>query len=537
MIIDLEQAGDLVPCRSSVCIAGAGAAGICLALELAKSGVSVALLESGGWNEEPATQDLYASEVTGVPHAGIHKGRFRVLGGSTTHWAGQILELDSNNFDIRPWIANSGWPFPKQVLAPYYLRALELEGLASVVSEDEAIWESIHCAAPNFGEDLAPFFSRWCPEPNFVRLHGQELHYSRNITVYLHANLCEMQLAESQESLIGLRCRTLGGRYATFTADHYVFCLGGIESARVLMQPLARAHTAPWNAHDVVGRYFQDHIDATLLEIKPRSRRLLHQWFDNVYRSSFKYHPYVKLSPRAQERLQCLAISASFSFDSAKTEDYEEFVGVAKQALRGNFRDAKLARVAGYLPLSGFMVRKALRRILQGRGYNASDRGVFLRFHSEQTPNKESRIELSSERDAIGMFRSRLQWAVTDQEIDTMQQFARVIGQEFRLGGFAEVIPDPSLDVGGSELISRFEDSYHHMGATRMANSPQWGVVDANLRLFGVRNGYVCSSSVFPTSGFSNPTHTIIALAVRLSEHLGKLTQGSMNQSCATMSV
>jgi choline dehydrogenase-like flavoprotein len=53
-----------------------------------------------------------------------------------------------------------------------------------------------------------------------------------------------------------------------------------------------------------------------------------------------------------------------------------------------------------------------------------------------------------------------------------------------------------------------------------MADSPQRGVVDSNLKLFGVGNGYVCSSAVFPTSGFSNPTHTIIALAVRLAEHL-----------------
>jgi len=70
------------------------------------------------------------------------------------------------------------------------------------------------------------------------------------------------------------------------------------------------------------------------------------------------------------------------------------------------------------------------------------------------------------------------------------------------------------------ELISHFDDSYHHMGATRMASSPRAGVVDPDLRLFGIRNGHVCSSSVFPTSGFSNPTHTLIALAARLAEHL-----------------
>ena len=75
MIIDLAQSESVAPRHSTVCIAGAGAAGICLALELAKSGVNVALLESGGLDEEPATQNLYASEVSGLHHIGIHKGR------------------------------------------------------------------------------------------------------------------------------------------------------------------------------------------------------------------------------------------------------------------------------------------------------------------------------------------------------------------------------------------------------------------------------------------------------------------------------
>ncbi len=53
-----------------------------------------------------------------------------------------------------------------------------------------------------------------------------------------------------------------------------------------------------------------------------------------------------------------------------------------------------------------------------------------------------------------------------------------------------------------------------------MSTSPATGIVDPNLRLYGIDNVYICSSAVFPASGFSNPTHTLLALAVRLSEHL-----------------
>src|SRR5436309_8866114 len=119
MIVDLDHSEPVAQDHANVCIAGAGAAGISLALELGKSGFHVTLLESGGSEEEQATQDLYASEVSGVPHVGIHKGRFRIFGGTTTRWVGQILELDPHNFDVRPWIPNSGWPFSKETLTSY----------------------------------------------------------------------------------------------------------------------------------------------------------------------------------------------------------------------------------------------------------------------------------------------------------------------------------------------------------------------------------------------------------------------------------
>ena len=62
--------------------------------------------------------------------------------------------------------------------------------------------------------------------------------------------------------------------------------------------------------------------------------------------------------------------------------------------------------------------------------------------------------------------------------------------------------------------------SYHHMGTTRMSTNPSQGVVNENCQVHGISNLYVAGSSVFPTSGLSNPTLTLIALAIRLADHL-----------------
>jgi choline dehydrogenase-like flavoprotein len=58
------------------------------------------------------------------------------------------------------------------------------------------------------------------------------------------------------------------------------------------------------------------------------------------------------------------------------------------------------------------------------------------------------------------------------------------------------------------------------MGTTRMHESPKQGVVDADCRVHGVSNLFIASSSVFPTGGYANPTLTILALAIRVSDHV-----------------
>jgi choline dehydrogenase-like flavoprotein len=519
MIIDLENSESAPSAQGSVCIVGAGAAGISLAFELARLGVSVTLLESGGLRHEPSTQALYDSEVSGLRHQGIHAGRFRVLGGSTTRWGGEILELDPEDFEVRQWVPGSGWPFPKSELTTYYRRALELEGLSTAILDDASVWKDLAVSAPAFGESLIPFFSRFCSEPDFTRIFGERLSENPRITIYLHANVTEIVLNWKRDAIESLKCRTVTGRQFTFSADSYVLCLGGIESARLLLQPLPEVVSAPWNSTCLVGKFFKDHIDATVMEVRPRSRRQLHQWFDNVYRGIFKYHPKLKLSVGEQKRHECLSIGAKFIFQSKREESRLEFCEAARNLRRGIVGSGELGHLVRQLPNADLLIRQVIRFKLQGRAFNPDEDGIFLRVHCEQEPESPSRITLTSDRDAVGMFRCQLDWRTSDLEIETMRRFTRIVGDVFSRD-FAEVKPFPDLEQGGPELLARFDDAYHHMGTTRMASSPREGVVDPDLRLFGVRNGYVCSSSVFPSCGFSNPTHTIVALAIRLAEHL-----------------
>ena len=242
MIFDLASE-ELHPEPGSfdVCIVGAGAAGITIAADLVGRGRRVLLLEAGGRGHELFSHSIYRSEVVGLPHTGIHEGRFRVIGGTTTEWGGQILELDDIDFQERSWIKGSGWPFGKAVLAPYYARALAFTGLDDA-HEDREVWAALGIKPPYYGREFEPVFSRFMGERNFARRNDELLKHHPALTTVLHANLCGVSMAENGDAVRSVRCRAPNGKEAAFEAPFFIFALGGIESSRFFCSLRMKAH-------------------------------------------------------------------------------------------------------------------------------------------------------------------------------------------------------------------------------------------------------------------------------------------------------
>jgi choline dehydrogenase-like flavoprotein len=170
-------------------------------------------------------------------------------------------------------------------------------------------------------------------------------------------------------------------------------------------------------------------------------------------------------------------------------------------------------------PHAAELFREGFSTLARGNAPVLTPKNVFLTAHVEQIPDPDNRIMLSENRDRFGVPRPRLAWRINPAEVATLRAITDAAGSALRRRGFGDMSPLAWLDDPGAAR-KNLADTYHHAGATRMAETPRDGVVDPDCRVFGVDNLFVAGSSVFPTSGYANPTLTIVALAIRLAETL-----------------
>ena len=193
MLVDARTVSKRVALETDVCIVGAGAAGITLARAFDNGSTSVFLLESGGFESEAETQSLYEGVNTGTivreddPY--LAGTRVRAFGGTTNVWGGWCAPLNAIDFDRRPGIAHSGWPFSRADLDPWYSRAARV---LEIPHYDEDPVERAAAIGPTLLADSERFdtqFFRFSPPTYFGVRYLEGLVRSQKLSVFLHANV------------------------------------------------------------------------------------------------------------------------------------------------------------------------------------------------------------------------------------------------------------------------------------------------------------------------------------------------------------
>ncbi len=474
-----------------ICILGAGAAGITLARALAKTGRKLALVESGGFEYDEATQALYEGTNRGtllVPRARyLMAGRQRFFGGTTNHWTGWCRPFDPIDFERRPWLADSGWPFGRSELDPYYRRATEVVQIRPFDESPDVSGQERGQGLPEGGRFVTRYF-HLSPPTRFGQRYRAELEEAANVEVFLHSNATRLATAVGGGAVDSVEVATLTGRKFTIRARRYIAALGGVENARLLLLSDDVQAGGIGNQHDLVGRYFMDqpHLTAARL-IFPGGPIDVSRWRPYQH-NALRHRVFGVFCPREDVLREEQLLNQSFELRHADDEDLPpEAAGLAQAA----------GRLHGGDPVDHFD-------------------GFELWARAEARPMRDSRVTLSQDRDALGLRRVHLEWFIDKEDREHIRRAAELFARD--LGRFSaarvQVIWDPERLWRGSW------GGHHHLGTTRMHDDPRQGVTDADCRVHGVRNLYIAGSSLFPTYGYANPTLTIVALALRLADHL-----------------
>ncbi len=526
MILDAEKGFGHEPVRYDLCIVGAGAAGITLALELEATGLRVCLLEAGGAVYETETQRLFEGEVVGQEYPMLRDTRVGALGGSTTVWAGWCRPLEALDFEPRDWCDAGGWPFGLDELRPYYARAHEICGIAAC-NYDPEHWADV------LGSDrILPGDPRFSNEifhiqvQNFGHRYREWLERSKAIDLVLHAPV--MRLRVDGAACTAVEIRTLGGFELAIRADRFVLAAGGIENPRLLLLSGDGPAGIPGNAGGLVGRYFTDHsyVDpGTLVLREPESLGFYQTQpvAPSPGASSVRGALSLRRDVVERERLMNAAL-----FFHPRYEAHPVFATPEVKAWLTLWNKSKQRAVPG---AAWPYARQALRAPHRLAVAMARKLGVRhgparrwrMRAAFETGFRYDNRVMLTDERDRLGRPRVRIEWRIGDADVENMRRVTHLFDQAVREAGVGHLERAfPDAPAAWRQLL---EAGKHHMGTTRMHVSAGHGVVDENSRVHGTSNLYVTGSSVFPSGGYANPTLTIVALAVRLGEHLKRISQ------------
>src|SRR5215470_1587204 len=524
MFLDLRQVPDGTTLEADLCIVGAGAAGITIARQFIGRPIAILVIESGGLEFDEATQSLYRGAIVGRPYFDLDVTRLRYFGGSTNHWGGWCAPLHDIDFEARDWVPHSGWPIARRDLESYYSAAQLLVEIGPP-TYDPLIWQDDkHHFPPFLPERMVTQIMQLSePATHFGARYRDDLAKADNVRVLLNANALGVDSNVGATSVEGVRLATLSGVRATVHARAVIVACGGLETPRVLLLSNNVVPAGLGNHHDLVGRFFMEHphiVTGSLFATDAGT------WHHGLSQRFVKYgtliQPVIATSPVAQREEGMLGYSANFETPVALSAGYPAYRHIRDSLANRRLPD-HLARDVWDMVTGLDDVARGIFRATPSNPYHPPyDLSRPIRFYTrlEQCPNPESRVKLIGERDALGLNRIALDWRLTELDKRSLRHSQELIGAEFGRLGVGRFKLDDWVLADDHSWPDDLHGGHHHMGTCRMSDDPKQGVVDRDCRVHGFDNLYVAGSAVYPTTGYVNPTLTVVALALRLADHL-----------------
>jgi len=539
---DGKQIANYSNVHGDVCVVGSGASGITIARELALAGINVVLIEAGGEKQRPEQIDLYRGTSKSPNHGPLHLNRQRRLGGTTVVWGGRSAPYEAIDLERRLYIPNSGWPISHSDLHDAYVKAhdyldLGLFSYSAAQSFPPGAQFPFECCRDVTVDNIW----RFSLPTNLWRKYGDALSSHPNVDVIYNGSCTEVVTTSDGSLVDHIRVMSSPDHQFTVRAKTFVLATGGLEVTRLLLTSTSVHKSGIGNTRGLLGRFYLSHLTGNAGTIAFSDS--LAKYFWSYIRSEGVYcKRLIRLTHDVQRLngLLNLAVTATHMdfHDPSHRSGVLSLVYLAKTYLKARIppefsRELSATKyqyvlrhvtnvLCSPLEIVKFADMWTRKRLLASRKLPSvelcNDRGVYtLHFDAEQSPNFDSRVGLSDERDKFGKRRLMVDWRMNRTDAESVSRSLDLIARDLEGAHVAKLNVKPDL---ASDVYAHNGVGSHHIGTTRMGASPSVGVVDPECRVFGIPNLYIASSSVFPTSSYVNPTLQIVAIAIRIATHI-----------------
>jgi choline dehydrogenase-like flavoprotein len=355
------------------------------------------------------------------------------------------------------------------------------------------------------------------------------------VTVYLSSNVVALEDVDDAGRVHTAVVRTVAVREWRVRATTFVLAAGGIENPRILLASCDARPQGLGNENDLVGRYFMEHLHVRLGCFVPTRAVTNLSLYTEGRRSVRRPVGALCVAPAEREARRLFGLSATLIRPQHRSVP-EVLAHQARGRAPWTLHGMSIAR-GGALGFGLRVVDKVIRTMINARGVSPSNNPnapppVYeVMARGEQTPLRDSRVTILTERDRLGMPMPQLDWRVNPADLQSLRRNLETMGEGLAAAGAGTLyLPDDPETAWAQRIMG----SWRHIGTTRMHTDPRRGVVDAEGRVHSSPNVFVTGSSVFPTGGFANPTLTIIALALRLSDQVIRDLRGQALRATVT---
>ena len=535
---------------ADVCVVGAGPAGITIALEVARSGRTVVVIESGQRQPSEAAQALGDTpHFDPARHAPMNLATRRQIGGASNIWGGRCVPYDPIDFEQRPGIPFSKWPITYEEIAQYYQRASDWFFTGKAIFSAHEITELPHATLiPGLpdGDVLSSTLERWSLPTNFGREYAAELASTPSLRVETGLTCVEIVTTPNGAEVAHLVCRGMDRSDVQIHALQYVLACGALETTRLLLASDRQHAGGLGNNSGYLGRFYMGHISGRIARVvfdtPPNAtaysydrdtsgvyvRHRLSFSRDCLRREQMPNIVSWLVNPEIADPAHASGI-LSFAYLALSSPLFGKWfiadairkaaIGDGPRIIWPHIRNMLCDLTATFIFIPTFAYRRFLcHRKVPGFFVPSNANTYPLHYHGEQVPDPASHVRLVDERDSLGLRKLHIDLRFTDKDVDGVLRAHELWDEYLRRHrcGRLEYFPG---DLRQS-VWDQAADGYHQVGTTRMSAGPEDGVVNEHLQVHGIHNLYVASSSVFVTSGQANSTFMIVAFALRLADRL-----------------